>query len=396
MARIEFTESVKELVASRSAYKCSYPGCERVTLGPGPALREVSRTGVAAHIYSASKGGPRGWGDLTPYDLSGPENAIWLCSEHAKLIDNNRGEQFPAPLLFEYKRLHESRIAREQRGVVAPLGWFHRMIIKGGPLFSTPAALEFGKVTLITGNNETGKTALWQWAAGIGDERQLQRWLSPVDTNNPLRVQITYFDPVERTVGFRIEEDRFIHYMIDDRPVPFQPFSIRFIVPKDFRQIRNWGRMNDLGRLSAVFGLPPAIMAELVEATEPQNELIQRLTLQREKKKLQVMLRLRGNDFDLSLGQVSSGELTHALIEIAVTLAQFSAKYMPTVLILDEMATHLDNSGLRGVIERAAARDVNFQTIAIIPTRATNYDQFAQAGAKVVWLKGMPPTVKVE
>ena len=188
------------------------------------------------------------------------------------------------------------------------------MIIKGGPLFSTPAALEFGKVTLITGNNETGKTALWQWAAGIGDERQLQRWLSPVDTNNPLRVQITYFDPVERTVGFRIEEDRFIHYMIDDRPVPFQPFSIRFIVPKDFRQIRNWGRMNDLGRLSAVFGLPPAIMAELVEATEPQNELIQRLTLQREKKKLQVMLRLRGNDFDLSLGQVSSGELTHALI----------------------------------------------------------------------------------
>jgi recombinational DNA repair ATPase RecF len=92
---------------------------------------------------------------------------------------------------------------------------------------------------------------------------------------------------------------------------------------------------------------------------------------------------------------VSSGELTHILVDIAVTLAPFSANYMPTVLVLDEIATHIDDSGLQRVVERASSRDLNFQTIVAIPTRSTNYDELAQAGAKVVWLKGMPPAVKI-
>ena len=395
MPRIEFMKKVQQLVAARSAFRCSYPECERITLGPGPTKSEVSRTGIAAHIYSASSGGPRGRGDLSPEELSGPGNAIWLCSEHARLVDENRGDHFPPALLFEYKRLHESRIAREQRGITAPLGWFHRLSVESGPIFSTPATLEFGKVTLITGNNGTGKTALWQWAAGIGDEAQLSRWLDTGDSKSPIKVQITYFDPVTRNVGFRIEEHQLVQYTLDNKPVPFQPFNIRFIAPKDPREIRNWRRMSDLRRLSAVFGLSPAVMAKLVEATVPTGEFIQFLCLRRKRKRVRLMIRLRGNNFDLPLVSLSSSELALTFIEIATGLARFSASYMPTALILDQIATPLDDSILRGVVERAASRDVNFQTIIAIPASNSNYDPFAAAGATVVWLRGKPPAVKI-
>jgi hypothetical protein len=64
--------------------------------------------------------------------------------------------------------------------------------------------------------------------------------------------------------------------MLENKPVPFQPFSVRFVIPKDPREIRNWERMNDLRRLSAVFGLPPGTVAKLVETPVPTNELIRK------------------------------------------------------------------------------------------------------------------------
>lgn len=393
MARLDFTATVRRLVAERSGFKCSYLGCGRITVGPGPQEIEVSRTGIAAHIYSASQRGPRGWGRLSKAGLTGPGNAIWLCSEHARLIDNNRGAQFPPALLFEYKRIHEARIAREQRGITSPLGWFHRLLIESGPLFVTPASLEFGKVTLITGNNDTGKTAIWQWTAGIGDQTHLKRWLNRFGSNDPVKIQITYFDPTERNVGFCIEPDHRVQFTVANQPVPFQPFNIRFIAPKDPHRIRNWNRMNDLRRLSAVFGLPPTAIAKLVETPLPTDGSIERITLDRRRGKERVIVRFRNTDFDLSLKDISSGELAEVVIEIGIELARFSAEFMPTVLVLDETATSLDESGLRWVVERTVSPDFKFQTIIVIPTRTTDYGQLAQAGAKIVWLRNSPPTV---
>ena len=101
MARAEFSVRTARIVSERSGYRCSYPGCTRTTIGPGSSAREVSNTGVAAHIYSASPQGPRGQAGLRDADITAPENAIWLCSYHARLVDNNRGAQFPPTLLSE-------------------------------------------------------------------------------------------------------------------------------------------------------------------------------------------------------------------------------------------------------------------------------------------------------
>jgi hypothetical protein len=76
----------------------------------------VSGSGIAAHIYSAAPGGPRGQGGLTKGELEQPENCIWLCSDHAKLVDNNRGIAFPPETLLSYKALQEARMMREVKG----------------------------------------------------------------------------------------------------------------------------------------------------------------------------------------------------------------------------------------------------------------------------------------
>src|SRR5436305_14812224 len=85
--RIEFPPNTKKLVASRSAYECSFPNCGLITIWPGARPDEVSITGAAAHIYSASPSGPRGQAELTKDSLCSAENAICLCKTHAKLID---------------------------------------------------------------------------------------------------------------------------------------------------------------------------------------------------------------------------------------------------------------------------------------------------------------------
>src|SRR5580658_2496793 len=127
--RANFKPAVKRIVAARSGYECSYPGCSALTIGPGRGEDTVSITGVAAHIYSAAPKGPRGRGSLSQFELSTSSNAMWLCETHAKLIDNNRGTEYPPAVLTSYKGLHEAAIMRRHNGLNAPLGWFHEIRI---------------------------------------------------------------------------------------------------------------------------------------------------------------------------------------------------------------------------------------------------------------------------
>jgi hypothetical protein len=143
--RLEFTERTKKIVAGRSSYRCSIPACDRLTIGPGFKEDEVATTGVADHIFSASKGGPRGSSGLTDEQVMSPANAIWLCADHARLIDANRGDRFPAALLLSYKALHEARVSREQRAIHAPWGWFQEVIIDESPVFAPDATVRLAK-----------------------------------------------------------------------------------------------------------------------------------------------------------------------------------------------------------------------------------------------------------
>jgi len=87
--RDDFPIDVKRSLAGRVGYLCSNPGCEALTSGPHVDPSKALNLGVAAHITAASPKGPRFNRELTPEQRKDADNAIWLCQNCGKLIDND-------------------------------------------------------------------------------------------------------------------------------------------------------------------------------------------------------------------------------------------------------------------------------------------------------------------
>ena len=68
--------------------------------------RKTVNIGVAAHIAAAAPGGPRYDDKMTPEERCGIENAVWLCQNCAKLIDNDP-PRYTTDLLRRCRRLSE-------------------------------------------------------------------------------------------------------------------------------------------------------------------------------------------------------------------------------------------------------------------------------------------------
>jgi hypothetical protein len=105
-ARDEFSDRTKQVLAKRVNYHCSRPECNAATSGPEIDLQKALNVGVAAHIAAAAPGGPRYDPGMTPDERSNIENAIWLCQNCAKLVDNDAA-RFEARVLRDWKRQAE-------------------------------------------------------------------------------------------------------------------------------------------------------------------------------------------------------------------------------------------------------------------------------------------------
>lgn len=119
MARdADFPQKVIEVLAKRSGYRCSFPGCRQRTIGPsaeGPM--STSSTGEAAHIIAASTGtGARraSAGSLSIAQLASIENGIWMCSYHARLIDRDEAT-FTVQMLRQWRAVAERKASLSQQ-----------------------------------------------------------------------------------------------------------------------------------------------------------------------------------------------------------------------------------------------------------------------------------------
>jgi hypothetical protein len=113
--RDEFSEKVRRAVAARAGWLCSLAGCGKLTVGPSDEGPDKSTNiGEAAHICAAAQGGRRYDASMTPEERGGIDNAIWLCSDHAKLIDRDE-VTYTAERLHAMKREHQAACARAVR-----------------------------------------------------------------------------------------------------------------------------------------------------------------------------------------------------------------------------------------------------------------------------------------
>jgi hypothetical protein len=105
--RDDFREDVKLLLARRVGFRCSNPNCRQPTAGPAEDPALATNIGVAAHITAASPGGPRFDSTLDAKSRREPDNGIWLCQNHAKLIDSDV-QRFTVAILQDWKQRSES------------------------------------------------------------------------------------------------------------------------------------------------------------------------------------------------------------------------------------------------------------------------------------------------
>lgn len=138
--RDDFTKRIKNDLALRASYQCSY--CKTSTVGPSDeASNAVTMIGVAAHIAAAAAGpGARRYDhSMTSEQRGSIDNGIWLCASCSVLIDRDE-VRFTPQYLHELKRKHEaSRRLKGQDDVN------HDDIIAIGPrLIALGSVLRFG------------------------------------------------------------------------------------------------------------------------------------------------------------------------------------------------------------------------------------------------------------
>jgi hypothetical protein len=111
----EFSPKTLDILAKRVGVRCSNPACRRLTTGPRSDSARIVCTGVGAHITAASPGGPRYDKTLTNEQRASAENGIWLCQNHAKLVDNDE-VRYTVALLQDWKRRVENAALAELEG----------------------------------------------------------------------------------------------------------------------------------------------------------------------------------------------------------------------------------------------------------------------------------------
>jgi hypothetical protein len=115
--RDDFPPSIRRAVAARAGWLCSFTTCQKPTVGPSEeSSAAVTIIGKAAHICGASPGpGSRRYDpSMTSEERKRIENAIWLCADHADLVDKDE-VTYTVEKLRAMKREHEALCARGLR-----------------------------------------------------------------------------------------------------------------------------------------------------------------------------------------------------------------------------------------------------------------------------------------
>lgn len=391
MKRINFTKGTQRLIAERAGYKCSFPNCQLTTSGPGADGAHSSRNGIAAHIYSASPGGPRGRGGLTGEEIAKPDNGIWLCSNHAKLIDENGGAGFSPETLLSYKALHEDRVRKELFGLCPLVGWLHEIRVSAGALFAPDQVFRLAKLNLFYGGNGTGKSALVDWIIGTFDQSssKFARWQR--DGRKTISLQITYLNPNPLNISLVSEGDHSSSISIDGISYPFNPLPIKFICPGEPNKAKD-----DIDLLSQALGLQIFNWEPLVEEfAHLQTKRRRSLKMKCRGKERIVEVSMDGMEGCRSLGVISRGELARVYVELSLAAARLSAKMCPTVLILDGFVSALGEKVLFDYAKECLSPDNSFQTIVCLPSNKYDLNAITWEGWEVIRTVMDGPAVRI-
>ena len=397
--RAEFSEKTRILVAKRAGYKCSYPNCGKLTIGPDKDPSKTVDTGIAAHIYSAALTGkgPRGTGDLSKSELESPENCIWLCAHHASLIDKRQGEHYPAELLHSFKTLHETRVAHELSGIVTPFGWIDRVIINSSPLFSGRHEISFAKLNLIIGKNSVGKTALCEWIAGASNPKYLERWekVHPVNRNR-LSTEVHYFYPDQHCIAVDFLSDSYPRYQADGELTFVSTGLVKTIFPKTIR-FGGEDVPDDLDLVANALMLHRYEVKALCDEIGKHSDFFKGAWFEESEEGIYMHVDVvESSRIETRLFRgLASSEIERLLMELGIIAANKQSAMGPTLLILDANVWLINTDWLKRYAELLGSPTCRFQTIVSTVSTKIDFDEVTWSGWKVISLEGKPPNAVI-
>lgn len=398
--RAEFSKKTKRLVAERAGYRCSFPNCNRLTVGPSKRGDKSNIIGIAAHIYGAaiSGAGPRGVLTLSSDELSSAKNAIWLCAEHASLIDKQKGADFSAGTLISYKDLHETRIALELSGMHSRFGWTQKLTIHSSPLFIDGVQIEFAKLNLVVGGNSVGKTSLCEWIAGSYSPTYLERWEKTHPCSQKrLSLSIDFFDPDHSTIGIDFLNDNYPRYCLNGLQTLVTTKIINVVFPEQL-DLSVQEFQNDRDAVVKSLKLHHYELQALFDKLGESSDFFKGAYFKENEDCVYMHVELQSDEGLVSrpLRLLSSSEQEWLMLELGLIAANKLAMTGPTILILDANSWKIDTDWLNRHAKRFNSPECRFQTI--VSTRSTdiNFEEVSWTGWKVIRLEGTPPDADIK
>lgn len=396
--RVEFPPKIRHLVAQRAGFRCSYPNCGQLTIGPVQDPNKAANTGIAAHIYSAaiSGNGPRGTGGLSKAELRSAQNAIWLCGHHASLIDEHRGEDYPADRLHSYKTLHETRVAHELAGITTPFGWVDRVKMDSCPLFSGRTEIDFAKLNLVIGGNGVGKTALCEWIAAHSNPMYLERWEKIRVNWRRVSTEVHFYNPEPHSISVDFQANDYPRYALDGESTVASVDPVKVIFPASLRHDHQ-EEPDDLGLVAKAMNLHRYEVKALCDDLSANNDYFKRVYFEQSEEgcNMYVQTRTTTGDGPIPLWSLAGSERARLLMELGIIAANKLSAMGPTMLILDSDFWRLDTDWLRRYAEDLGSPRCKFQTIASTPATEINFDDLTWAGWKIIRLEGKPPDASI-
>jgi len=398
----KFESKVRNIIATRAGYRCSFPGCDESTIGPGAGPDDIERKGVAAHIFSASSGtkAPRGTGGLSSEERAKAANGLWLCEDHGKIVDSEKGKNYPATLLQGWKALQEYRIAREvQKVPVGKSGWLERITIEDSPILQRGATCVLGKVTLIVGRNDVGKSALCEWVSGCaGNASDLWRWSGGKEVK--LRLSMLVPDRVEFSMSFdryniraeyegkrALDVSHLLRVFYVTKPLPRNAFEddLEYLArmwrihPYQVSEIVDQICSSTYGNIRKAEFSPKEIYAD----DEPEELPGDIREMRNGRPALDLRAEFTHHKSPILFRTLSGSEVGQILISGAMVLAGYSSLHQGALVLLD-IGANFDDTRLSMYTEMLQRSDFRFQTILVSPSPRPRVDWTGWSIARLV------------
>lgn len=366
--RADFSQQTKGIIAQRAAYRCSYPDCNATLIGPGLEPNTVENIGECAHIYAAAGKGPRSKHNLCAEDLQKPENGIFLCNRHHKLIDKNGGKRYSAETLMLYKQMHEYKISEELGHINYPLMWIKKVIIVESPILKEGFSYDFTKSTIITGQNSAGKSVLMEYIYTALTGKCIIR-----PEKSHVVLEIEFSNPIWQKVRCEIDGGM-VRYKVGEQNLTFCPFTIDVVFLRDPKEKRKGDLINWIG---AQFGEKREFVKNLIEGAELKHsylisdikmETVRRIPYEFVRIKLQKKGDLE-SDCHWNLGQFSSTERYSVTFDLIVDYMRKASRYKNVLFLMDWSNVNAFDSGLLShYFKLFYDSSVYFQTVAAMHT----------------------------